>query len=267
MKKLAFLLLVISIPATLLPMKSYSVETGNDQIRCKIQTYTKHQMRLLIGSMLFPTFIMHKENNRKTYYTEHPMDRLPRDYMAIKVYIKNNSDEPIYLTEDYLLGPQEFFVSKQQFLTDHLSKHLNCKSEKIKALALFTVPLIISLLTEVVLLPRAFREVQTTSNYKALQTVRGIVHSISGICSLNGYFWLKNVNLLHTVYTKILCKTFYNHDGIYYYYKHEYPYFEIPPHATFQDIFFVPLKNINRNIFETTNVTLDYTTKPPEQEV
>lgn len=265
-------------------MKKYDVETGNEQIVCKIQQLTEPQTKLLLGTRHYPTFA--RDKNNKSFPTQECS--LPRRYVATKVIIENKSEESIYLSNDeYIKEKPEpltqenansstgkpFFVLKKVIL----EKLPNFPKEQTKNLLLMTIPMAIVALSELTFLPRLDEDFRNSEDQEAIGQyllIRYLSEIAMGLTSLGGVVsYLANLKKISS-YEKLASfaslKQIFEDDKNQLSHEqnlsHDLSYFEIPPDSSFVDLFFIPMEKAKNKIIPKTSFQLTYSHEKPNDD-
>ncbi|MCK4517316.1 hypothetical protein KAT92_00940 [Candidatus Babeliales bacterium] len=101
--------------------KLFQANTDNPQILCALETLSHEESKDFFGLSHIPEQInlgsVQNGNTVTTYYQDHPLRTLPKNYMPVKVEIVNNTESPIYLERDkYLQGIENSFIPRKAVL-------------------------------------------------------------------------------------------------------------------------------------------------------
>jgi hypothetical protein len=113
--KTSFLFLLASVSLCYLAAKEYSVETSQDGVSCTLTTLTQEEMAALIGAC--DAFYPSANANPSIHTNFDPFRDATKNYMAIKVTIKNESSKAISLSRgEYLEGIENAYISKGEMI-------------------------------------------------------------------------------------------------------------------------------------------------------
>ena len=288
------IIVLICAPFFGLSAKKYNIQnfSGDENIICTIDTQTQYRLSELIGEF-DPFYVtgsvsetIGQHHSQLTYQqpSEHHTDRLTtqqkiqidpfhtclKTRMAVRVTIENNSDEEITVSRDeYLDGIPNFYVPKKMFayeVFDLFKKYILEKYNSSKAIAILTsLPTVIPL---VISLGAIFSFIGNGQDDGAVLTaiISGAFGlTFSPIFLVKLFQALEHKKLLDQVKgneLKLLQQTLKktkNNKKISpstVIYSQETGEYEIPPHSTFHDIFFVDLLKVERDVFETQDLPI-----------
>lgn len=221
--------------------KEYDVETGRDDIICKLQTLSPDDMKDLVGD--FKT---------KDY-------DVTQKYTAINIKIENKSPHSIYLPRNntYLKEIKDIYVSKDQFIKnfyDPLEEKLLTKIYGLAAVATLTSILSYVSMAGFLIYNSLSNQSYNKLKYAALGTAiasapigffTGIEENSSGKSLEKIREHIKNL------YDKNQLQLL--QDTLIYYYSEPR---EIPPQAEFHDVFFIRQNNATDDPFEASRTLL-----------
>lgn len=295
MKQILLSLGISFVICSLSATSTYRVATNNKNIACTLETCSEEEAKCFFGIALLPKKIEtgrdYRGNTIIVHYAEHPLQKLPRKYMPVKIEVTNNTNTTIYLQPTtYISDPNKCIVSK----TSLLKEYPETKRTKLISGLVTAGAISLMALVESFLVPHLQKKLQTklTTEGDSYTRKRHYYSFERGFFEISRYdhdkrqnrgtrivahiilflvggisAYILHQNILYDRASKNVAKkpALYkiNNNALIQTYPETAHYFAIPPGKKFCDVFFIDLAKAHRSLFAHDHPKLIYLSQNP----